>query len=87
MRKMLNGHELIDRAESLGVWIYREDENIPIGQKPLMAAIVSEYEIQRRVTEAERHIREHRLWIVAMVSAVASVLSALVSVFAVMGHK
>jgi hypothetical protein len=35
-----------------------------------------EHEIQRRVLEAERHQREGRLWMVALISAIASVVSA-----------
>jgi hypothetical protein len=37
--------------------------------------VLDEYENQRRVMEAERHIREHRLWIVAVVSMLISVIS------------
>jgi hypothetical protein len=39
--------------------------------------------LQRRVTEAERGIRESRLWILAAISAVASVLSAIAAFLAV----
>jgi hypothetical protein len=41
-----------------------------------------EQEIQRRVMDAERHLREHRLWWVALISAVASVVSALTALVA-----
>ena len=72
---ILTGHELVERANQLGICIYRDDANIPIGAKPIMAPVVSEFEIQRRVMEAERHLREHRLWIVAAVSAVIALAS------------
>lgn len=75
--KILSGHELIDQANKLGVSIYRDDANVPIGTKPIIAPIVSEFEIQRRVMEAERHIREHRLWIVAVISGVIALISAI----------
>lgn len=69
MKKIPSGHELIERAEQLGVSIYREDANVPIGVKPIMAPVVSEFEIQNRVMQAEKHIREHRLWVIALISS------------------
>ena len=74
-KQVLTGHELVERAMELGVYIYRDDANVPIGTNPVMAPIVSEIEIQRRVMEAERHLREHRLWVVAVVSAVIAFIS------------
>lgn len=76
-KHILTGHELVERAKQLGVSIYREDANVPIGTDPIIAPVVSEFEIQRRVMEAERHLREHRLWIAAVVSAVIAFLSAI----------
>ena len=40
-----------------------------------------DYELQRRVIEAERTIREARLWWIAVISAVASVVSALTAAY------
>ena len=77
MKKLLTGHELIERAQVLGVSIYREDEVIPIGTKPIMAAIAAESIIQSRVLEAERHIREHKLWLIALISSISALVSAL----------
>ncbi|OQW69222.1 MAG: hypothetical protein BVN34_06970 [Proteobacteria bacterium ST_bin12] len=73
---LLTGHELVERAAQLGVSIYRDDANVPIGTNPIMAPVVSEYEIQRRVIEAERHISEHKLWIIAVISTAIALISA-----------
>jgi hypothetical protein len=43
---------------------------------PMTAPRVSDPELQRRVIEAERSIRESKLWLIAMISAIASVLNA-----------
>jgi len=47
------------------------------------ASRASDYELQRRVQEAERSLRESRLWILAIISAIASVLSAVAAIIAV----
>lgn len=75
-KRLLEGDALMQRARELGVSTESDGMvNVPgQGSVPTTAA---EYEIQRRVLEAERHIREHRLWIVAFVSATASVVSAI----------
>jgi len=61
-RKVRTAPEWMARAQELGVDINR---NVPF-----------EYEVQRRVMEAERHIRDGQLWWVALWSAIASVISA-----------
>jgi hypothetical protein len=76
-KQLLTGHELIEKAKELGVYIYQDYANVPIGTNPIMAPIVSEYEIQRRVIEAEKHIREHRLWVVSVISAIIAITSAI----------
>lgn len=86
-KRVLTGHELVERAEQLGISIYREDANVPIGTKPIMAPVVSEWEIQCRVMEAERHLREHRLWIVAAISAVLAFFSAIAAWAAVITNS
>lgn len=67
MARMLQGQDLLDRAEELGV-----------SRRELSGGNVydGEPELQRRVIEAERHKRESRIWWIALVSAVASVISA-----------
>ena len=42
-----------------------------------MAAIAAESIIQSRVLEAERHIRENKLWLIALISSISALVSAL----------
>jgi hypothetical protein len=67
--------DLKKRAEQLGV---------PVNSgvyKPKSEAWdelqITNYELHRRIREEERHVREHRLWIVAVVSAVIAVFAAI----------
>lgn len=76
-RKILKGDNLYHRAEELGVSL------IELGYAD---GTESEPELQRRVLEAERALRENRLWIIALISAIASVISALAAWFAVLGN-
>ena len=66
--RLLSGDELKKRAEELGV-SFQElwDTN----------GIMSEPELQRRVMEAERSLRESKMWLIAVISAIASIVSAL----------
>ena len=52
-----------------------------------VSSLVREDEIIRRIREAARGDRESRLWIFAFVSAVASALSAVAAVYAVLVLK
>ena len=70
---MAQRDDLIKEAEKLGV---------PINSglyKPNAQAwselAISDYELHRRIREEQRHRREHRLWTVAVFSAVIAVLS------------
>lgn len=76
MRKLPTGEDLRDRAKELGV-ITDSDDTYAVPSEGNVAFQASDHEIQRRVIEAERHLREHRLWIIAVISALASVISAL----------
>ena len=77
---LLTGAALESRALELGVDI----EGDPRTQSSSgRAPRASDYELQRRVLEAERGIRESRFWILAVISAVASVLSAAAAMIAV----
>ena len=81
MKRALQGEALEARARELGVDI--EGELRPqssSGRSPR----APDYELQRRVLEAERAGRESKLWILAVVSAVASVLSAPAALIAVL---
>ncbi len=82
MKKLLQGDELEARAKELGVDI----KGPPITQSASgTQRRASDSELQRRVTEAERGIRESRLWWLAVISAVASVISAITALIAVSG--
>jgi len=74
-KRLLEGDALKRRAAELGVSI-ASGEIMNVGGQGSVSIPAHEHEIQRRVLEAERHLREHRLWIVALISAVASVVSA-----------
>ena len=63
--------DLIKRAEQLGVPVHS------VVYKPSLQ--ITDYELHRRIREEERHRREHRLWIVAVISAVIAVLAAIAS--------
>jgi hypothetical protein len=74
-KRLLEGDALKRRAAELGVNI-ESGEMINVAGKGMASIPAHDHEIQRRVLEAERHLREHRLWIVALISAIASVVSA-----------
>ncbi len=80
MAKLPDGDQLEKRARELGVDIMGEPRaQSSSGRAPR----ATDYELQRRVMEAERGARESRLWILAMISAVASVASAIAALMAV----
>ncbi len=76
--KLPTGDELRDRANKLGVDLKHE-----IGLPP-QTFPAPENVLQRRVIEAERHLREQRLWVIAVISSVASIISALAAWTAVL---
>ena len=73
MKKMLLGKKLEERAKELGVSFDRLYSE----------AGINEPELQKRVLEAERSLRESRLWQIALTSSIASVVSAIAAWFAV----
>ena len=77
---LLTGAALESRDRELGVDIEGDPH---IHSSSGHAPRASEYELQRRVLEAERGIRESRLWTLAVISAIASVLSAAAAMIAV----
>ena len=80
MKKLLKGDKLKQRAEGLGI----ECSGLEIRQcDSCENALVYEFELQRKVIEAERSIREHKLWIFAFISAIASALSAAAAFIAI----
>ena len=78
---ILQGEDLEKRAPQLGVDILGDARTQSSSGR---APRAPDYELQRRVLEAERSARESRLWVLAVVSAVASVLSAAAAVIAVL---
>ncbi len=75
--------DLIKKAKKLGI-----PTNSGI-YKPTDAAwnelAITDYELHRRIREEQRHRREHRLWIVAVISAATALLSAVAAWWAIMG--
>ncbi|MDR3742159.1 MAG: hypothetical protein P4L40_24335 [Terracidiphilus sp.] len=79
MKKLLEGNELESHARKLGIDI--KGERITQSSSGQIQR-ASDYEIQRRVIDAERAKRDSWLWAFAFISAIASVLSALAAWFA-----
>ena len=73
-KRLLQGQELEQRARELGVDIQGSPRTGSLsGARPR----AEDHELQQRVIDAERANRESRLWLLALISAVASVVSAL----------
>lgn len=83
MKKLLTGEPLRKQAKSLGVST-GTSQMVTIPEQGTTSLIADDYEIQRRVIEAERHIREHNFWVIAVISAAASLISALAAWVAVL---
>ncbi len=80
MRKLLQGDELEKRAIELGIDI----QGLPINQSSMgRQKRADDSELQRRVIEAERSIRESRIWVIALISSIASLVSAATAIIAV----
>ena len=75
--KLQKGDVLLKRAKELGV----SDQEL-FDTK----GHYSEPELQIRVIEAERSIRENKLWIIALISAIASLFSAIAAWLAVLSN-
>jgi sugar diacid utilization regulator len=81
MNKLLQGEELEKRAKDLGVDIQGPPRTQSVsGSSPR----ADDHELQKRVQETERSIRENRLWLIAVISAIASVVSAITALVAVL---
>ena len=76
---------LIAQAKALGI---PTNSNV---YKPISDAWtelqISEWELHRRIKEEQRNQREQKLWIVAVISALAAVISALAAWAAVIKMK
>jgi hypothetical protein len=81
MGRLLQGAELERRAQELGV----ATEGDAITQSASgRRRRADDTELQRRVLDAERSVRESRLWLLALLSAIASVVSAIAAWIAVL---
>lgn len=83
MKKVLEGDALERRARQLGVDIQGELITQSSSGRHKRA---SDYELQRRVIEAERSIRESSLWKLALISAIASAISSVAALLAVLSR-
>ena len=81
MNKLLQGDELERKAQELGVDIQGDAITQSSSGRRRRA---DDVELQRRVLEAERSIRESRLWLLALLSAIASIVSAVAAWIAVL---
>lgn len=80
MSKLLQGEELEKRAIELGIDIQGEAiTRSSMGRQKR----ADDSELQRRVIEAERNNRESRLWLIAVISAIASAISATTAIIVV----
>ena len=82
MAKLLQGEALLKRAEVLGVDTLGEPRRGDGFRKT-----APDHVLQARVIEAESHQRQDRLWIVAVVSAVAAVISSATALVALLLHR
>ena len=82
MKKLLQGDDLEKRAKELGVVLMGED--MPTTSMVGVPMRADDAELQRRVQEAERSIRESRLWLLALLSAISSIISAAAAWLAVL---
>jgi hypothetical protein len=84
LKRLLQGDELEKRALELGVDI----QGSAITQSSMgRQKRADDSELQRRVIEAERSHRESRLWLIAVISSIASVISAATAIVAVVLGK
>ena len=80
MKKLLEGDALEKRARELGIDIQGGPITQSVSGRHKRA---DDTELQRRVIDAERSIRESRIWILALLSAIAAVISAITAIIAV----
>ncbi len=85
MRKLPQGEELVSLCKKIGISVAPISfVDLFSGTKRLkIIAPENEGELQRRFLEFKRARREAQLWIIALVSAIASVLSAVTAIIAV----
>ena len=81
MKKILEGDALEKRAIKLGIDIHGDYIRQGFTERHKRA---SDSELQLRVSEAETSIKEKKLWLIALISSIASVISAATAIIAVL---
>ncbi len=85
MSKMPTGQDLINACEKKGIDI--QGERILFEDlKKTHRAQATDYELQQRLIEFKRHLRESRMWMLALISALTSFASAIIALVAVYGR-
>lgn len=79
MKKLLTGEKLDNAVKRLGVSTVGD----PITQSRMGNHKADESTLQKRVMDAENHIRQNKLWWLAVFSALAAVISAASTVISV----
>jgi hypothetical protein len=80
--KMKTGSELEAECKKYGVYT-----DTPIYQSTSGTRRADDAELQRRLIAVKRHFRESRMWWLAFISAVASVISAATALVAILASK
>ncbi len=75
MTKLLQGQDLLRKAEKLGV----DTQGELIFQSASGRRKADEATLQKRVNDAETHIRQGRLWIITIIATVIALVSAISS--------
>lgn len=83
MPKILTGEALQERCKKLGIDTQGEYVTFEELKGKNYRREVSEAVLQLRLIEVERAIRESRAWMLTILSAIASVCSAIVAILAV----
>jgi hypothetical protein len=81
MKKLPEGEALRKRAKELGIDVDNE------WNPSAMSHAVSDGEIQARILAFEEQRRQDRLWIVAVVSSAAAVISSVTALVALFLHR
>lgn len=88
MPKLPTGDDLRKRCELTGVDMqpvfFNQPQTIGGETRYVMSSRApTDAELQQRLIDAERHIRESRTWMITVISGLASILSAMAAVIAV----
>ncbi len=84
MSKLLTGEALEQRCQRLGIDTLGDIQSAKEIHGRIRLRATDE-QLQKRLLEYERSVRESRMWMLALVSSLASLCSAAVAVVAVLG--